>query len=137
MLSPEDRKNIVLEGRPRDLATMVRLDDWAKSERIERCDFIKIDIEGAELLAFRGGIETLRKCRPIILGEFSPYWMAQIGQSFADVAAFFNVLDYCYYREINGVFQPLTEDILATGLETPSYLLVPREKDCVSDWNRY
>lgn len=34
-------------------------------------DLIKMDVEGAEHLVVRGGIETLRRCRPPILAELS------------------------------------------------------------------
>jgi FkbM family methyltransferase len=35
-------------------------------------DAIKIDVEGAELGVLRGGVDTLRKCRPIIMFESGP-----------------------------------------------------------------
>jgi FkbM family methyltransferase len=44
-----------------------RLDDVI-GER-ERIDFIKIDVEGAELEVLEGAQETIRRCRPVILFE--------------------------------------------------------------------
>ena len=48
----------------------------AKSELMDnvipagvKIDFIKIDVEGAELQVIRGGIETIRRNRPIIVFE--------------------------------------------------------------------
>jgi len=32
-------------------------------------DFIKIDVEGAELPVMRGGLETIRRCKPVIIFE--------------------------------------------------------------------
>lgn len=32
-------------------------------------DFIKIDVEGAELQVLRGGLKTLRRCRPVVVFE--------------------------------------------------------------------
>ncbi|MEI6456301.1 MAG: FkbM family methyltransferase [bacterium] len=32
-------------------------------------DFIKIDVEGAELAVMRGGVNTIRRCRPVIIFE--------------------------------------------------------------------
>jgi len=41
-----------------------RIDDLVSSGELERVDFIKMDIEGAELEALKGGVETLQKYRP-------------------------------------------------------------------------
>lgn len=39
------------------------------SLHLEKCDFIKIDIEGFETLAFIGGRKTIKKYKPVILFE--------------------------------------------------------------------
>lgn len=39
------------------------------SLRLERCDFIKMDVEGAQIHAMRGAAETLARCRPLIWVE--------------------------------------------------------------------
>jgi len=44
-----------------------RLDDIVPSDRM--IDFVKIDVEGAELGVLRGGIETLRRARPLVVFE--------------------------------------------------------------------
>lgn len=41
-----------------------RIDDLVSSGQVERVDFIKMDIEGAELEALQGGVKTLQKYRP-------------------------------------------------------------------------
>ena len=35
-----------------------------------RIDFIKIDVEGAELPVLKGGVKTIRRCKPVIIFEF-------------------------------------------------------------------
>jgi 2-O-methyltransferase len=42
---------------------IVRLDDWFKSQSIDRIDFIWADIQGAEGDLIQGGIETINKSR--------------------------------------------------------------------------
>ena len=42
----------------------VRIDDFVRDRGIERVDFIKMDIEGAEMEALEGCVETIRAHRP-------------------------------------------------------------------------
>ncbi len=44
--------------------TTISIDDFVKHNKIGKVDFIKMDIEGAELLALEGAIETIKKFRP-------------------------------------------------------------------------
>jgi FkbM family methyltransferase len=47
------------------------IDDLVDELRLERVDAIKLDIEGAEILALRGGGETITKFKPTIIFELS------------------------------------------------------------------
>jgi len=40
--------------------------------RPDRCDVLKIDVEGAEFLALQGGVNLIRTHHPVIFTEFSP-----------------------------------------------------------------
>ena len=56
-LSPEDERK----------ATKVRvgtIDDFCKKQKLAKVDFIKMDIEGAEMNALNGSVETIKKHRP-------------------------------------------------------------------------
>ncbi len=53
-----------------------RLDDFARGKQI---DFIKCDVEGAELLVFKGGLKTIARCRPVIFTEMLRKWAAPFG----------------------------------------------------------
>jgi hypothetical protein len=66
--------------------------DGLVSERMDKNDkiaFIKIDIDGSEFALFRGGIETIRKHKPIIFIEFSP---AMIKRANEDPKDYFTML---------------------------------------------
>lgn len=54
----------------------VRLDALVAPDR--RVDLIKVDVEGAEYNALLGGRETIARCRPAIITEFSPELMPGI-----------------------------------------------------------
>jgi FkbM family methyltransferase len=55
-----------------------RLDDFVTRERVAP-DLVKCDVEGAELLVFKGGLETLARHRPAILTEMLRKWSAPFG----------------------------------------------------------
>ena len=44
----------------------------------DQVDLIKVDVEGAEFNALLGAEETIRRCRPLIISEFSPSMMLGI-----------------------------------------------------------
>jgi len=62
-----------------------RLDDWAEEIGLERLDFVKLDLEGAEPLAIEGASATLRRHLPSIHLELSPGFMKDFGRSVEDL----------------------------------------------------
>lgn len=58
-------------------------------------DFIKCDVEGAELMVFQGGLETIRHQRPIIFSEMLRKWAAGFHYHPNDIIA---LLKGCGYR---------------------------------------
>lgn len=47
------------------------LDDFNKKKKLDKIDFIKIDVEGAEALVLKGAKKTIKKFSPIIQLEFN------------------------------------------------------------------
>ena len=66
-------------------------------------DFIKIDVEGFELEVLKGGIETIKRNRPVITTEHSLATPESIKSSFA-VVELMESLDYQYMRTISSDF---------------------------------
>lgn len=44
----------------------ITIDDFTKQENVSKINFIKLDIEGAELNALKGSVETIKKWRPTL-----------------------------------------------------------------------
>jgi FkbM family methyltransferase len=74
---------------------MMRLDRYA--ERLTKIDFVKCDVEGAELLVLRGGKSTLRRCRPKIFLEIEECWTISFGWTAADVVGFLREIGYQHF----------------------------------------
>ena len=76
---------------------LATLDLFFEQHNIDRLDLIKMDIEGAELRALRGGIESIRRFRPVILIELNPDTLERDGCSVRDVVVFLENLGYTIY----------------------------------------
>jgi FkbM family methyltransferase len=68
-------------------------------------DFIKCDVEGAELFVFQGGVKFLGKCRPVIFTEMLRKWSAKYKYHPNDIIEFLASLGYNCYVIKDGVLQ--------------------------------
>lgn len=73
--------------------------------------FIKVDIEGYELVALRGGRQVLQRC-PSILLEYSPAFMQDAGLQPAELLDLMFSLGFDCTRVDAGSAQPVTRDRL-------------------------
>lgn len=79
------------------------LDQWVANQQL-KLDFIKCDVEGAELLVFRGGRDTLKRDKPIVFSELLRKWAKPFDYHPNDMLAFFRELGYrCYAVGTGGV----------------------------------
>lgn len=101
------------------------LDQWCSNQQVKP-DFIKCDVEGAELLVFRGGHQTLSNYRPVVFAELLRKWSKPFGYHPNDMLAYFNELGY----ECFAVGQSGVRHIDAVTDETPetNYAFLHRVK---------
>jgi FkbM family methyltransferase len=91
LLATESLQSSYSEGYERFDTEVCRLDDLS----IERCDLMKIDIEGAEYRALLGARGTLARLRPTIISEINPEPLREVsGISVSDYLAFITELGY-------------------------------------------
>lgn len=81
-------------------AEVVRIDDFLPE--IEKLSLVKVDIEGADLLALRGARQTLEEHRPAVIMEVEPRWYETYGISARDIAGFFSSLEYTTWKVTGG-----------------------------------
>jgi FkbM family methyltransferase len=72
------------------------LDDFI-AETGHHIDFIKCDVEGAELMVFRGGIKTISRDLPIIFSEILRKWSAKFGYNPNEIFDLFRSVGYEAY----------------------------------------
>jgi FkbM family methyltransferase len=86
-----------VEGSASDsdpLVQVVRLDDVVAQRKLDRVDLIKADVEGFEYRALAGGIETLRRFRPIVVLELVDRHLIAQGSSARAVVELLQGLGY-------------------------------------------
>jgi FkbM family methyltransferase len=110
----------VAYDQPR-VVTATTIDKLVREHRLQRLDFIKLDLEGGEYHALRGAEQTLRKQRPLVVTEHSIHAPTLNGFDIAD-----------YFGWLHGLgYTPMSPAGEAAGVEDPFpfwYLfLVPNE----------
>jgi hypothetical protein len=96
-------------------ASIVSLDETIEG----KVSFIKCDIEGGELQAFRGAARLIDRYRPVVYSELVESYMAErFNSKFADAIEFFTSRNYSAHRIIG------TERLDVGG--DGNYLFVPQ-----------
>ena len=90
--------------------------------------FIKSDVEGADLLAIKGGKSCIAKCKPAILLEWNSLNIVPFGFKNEDLLNLCKDIDYqCYaLPAINKITTQF--ELFQNGLTTESYLLLPNKR---------
>ncbi|WP_430408547.1 FkbM family methyltransferase [Kordia sp.] len=83
---PENAKAILKDA--------ITIDSFQKRENLDRLDFIKMDIEGAEIEAMDGLVEILKKYQPNF--AIASYHWVNEEQTYKKVEAFFEEKNYPY-----------------------------------------
>jgi FkbM family methyltransferase len=108
-----------------------RLDDLVAEDSLPRPDFLKCDVEGAELLAFRGAVEVLNQPdAPIVLFERNRKATQAFGFGVSDASEFLVQLPrpaYALYQiEAGGTLATTTPD--APYQKVSNLLAVPQAR---------
>jgi hypothetical protein len=98
--------------------TVKRLDHVFPSLGVNRLDLIKCDVEGAEKLVFEGGIETIKKYKPIIFSEMLRKWAKKFDYHPNGIIKLLATIGYdCYIIHHNNLqkIECVTDDTVETN----------------------
>lgn len=93
------------------------IDEWVANQNVIP-DFIKCDVEGAELLVFRGAKNTLEACKPIVFSELLRKWSQPFGYHPNDMLEYFRGFGYvCFAIGVNGstLITTITNETIETN----------------------
>jgi len=93
--------HIGTDGEPTKMITLDSLN-------FQKCDWMKIDVEGAEPLVLEGAIETIKRCRPIIC--FESNWTIGNREKFPDDFKNIEKTSHEILEELEYVIHPLVYD---------------------------
>ena len=82
------------KGEHSDIVTIeseiVKIDDL----NYKKVSFMKVDVEGAELMVLKGAIKTIKESRPVVMIEIEDRWIQSYGIKRKDISNFFSDLNY-------------------------------------------
>ena len=70
------------------------IDNFMIINSIDKLDFVKCDVEGAEYFVYQGGLETFKHKKPIIFTEMLRKWAAKFGYHPNDIINYFSQFGY-------------------------------------------
>jgi FkbM family methyltransferase len=106
---------------------VAKLDVWAQTNNIATIDFMKLDVEGAELEVLRGG-ESVLRChpRPLVLCELENIRTLPWGHTAIDVATHLKSLGFAWFHaKSDGSLLPLADDFSDFD---GNFIAIPRER---------
>ena len=101
------------------------LDSFWKSIGEKNVDFIKCDVEGAELFVLRGARKLIETCRPVFYNELNVEWCKRYGYTPTDIFRFF---DECEYTPFYLGAEKGLGSVDVASLVNRDVLFVPKER---------
>lgn len=83
------------------------LDNFVRERGITQCDFIKCDVEGAELLVIKGAAETIARFKPAMMFEIAAAHLKRHNHTVAEIEAVLRGYGYSFYLWRNNGFEPV------------------------------
>ena len=96
----------------RDTVYFMTLDSYIRRNQLDKIDFIKLDVDGFEYKVIWGGVNTLKRFRPIMIVEFSRYTLKDFDDSLEELVDLLVLLGYSFYSQDDFRQYERREDLL-------------------------
>lgn len=112
---------------------VVALDEYLP--HVERVSLIKCDIEGAELLAFRGAEALIDAYRPTVICEINPWFLEGFGIRLEELTGFFAAKGYGLYHYRGGEGRGRLRAVKREDVEEDNYIFLhPSRRERFNEW---
>jgi FkbM family methyltransferase len=106
---------------------MITLDQYRQASGVSRLDIIKCDVEGAELLVFRGARESISRFKPTILCEIDASLVSRFAYAPSDIFAFLSGEDYKPFIFRDNSFREIGE-----FKENSNYFFIHKDNELIT-----
>ena len=101
---------------------VVALDEFLPD--VENLSLVKCDIEGAELLAFRGAERMISRHLPTVICEINPWFLEGFGITLGELLSFFSDKGYRLYHYTNGGGAGRLREVPAGEVREDNYVFI-------------
>lgn len=107
-----------------------QLDEYVKEQGVERIDFIKLDVEGAEIFALRGGLKSIEKHKPILFVEMLRKWAAKYGYHPNEIIGMLEQVGYicCFACELDSALRLTRLETMTDQTQETNFFFLHKEK---------
>ena len=97
---------------------------------MERIDFIKLDVEGAEIFALRGGLKSIEKHKPILFVEMLRKWAAKYGYHPNEIIGMLEQVGYicCFACELDSALRLTRLETMTDQTQETNFFFLHKEK---------
>lgn len=117
-----DGANTEFQSSRRSPVRMDTLDDMCRSHSLDHIDFVKADVEGAEMAVLKGGVDILRRSRPKILVEIEQRHLDRYERRVNDIVDFLGAEGYSMRAWTGNQWTPTS----TITTDRRNYLFVPQ-----------
>ncbi|MDB5260132.1 MAG: methyltransferase FkbM family [Candidatus Nomurabacteria bacterium] len=101
------------------------LDEELSPLKIQKIDFIKIDVEGSEMYVLEGARETIEKFKPIIVLEMAEKNLSSYQITFEEMFSYIEKINYALFT-IEEVEIHSSKDLKVSGIKNDMFIIKPR-----------
>lgn len=92
------------------LIDIIKIDDFVSSNKIEKVDLVKIDVEGFEMHVLNGAHEMLKKDKPVLFIELSDDNLKEQGSTAKQLIQHLTNIGYSCYNSVDNAKVTLSDD---------------------------